>query len=125
MAHRSSLAAGALAASLLASGSVQADVSPPLPELEILPQEGGYRIEAGVLGTTSEEVEATLSIQRQDASGNVSTSQSQRVSLTAGEHVPVASTTLSVLYPGRVEILLQISRGDEQVAEDRVVLGGG
>ncbi|QUJ77774.1 hypothetical protein KDD17_07480 [Sulfitobacter albidus] len=67
-----------------------------IPQIDMTPQDGIIAVEARALGMGAGRVTATLTIEKSDGGGTISTSQSRDITLTQGSDDLVASTSFSV-----------------------------
>lgn len=83
--------------------------------LKIVPTDSGYRITATVKGRAAADIDAKLTVMKQDASGGVQTRQSRRVQTSKGQNDQVAQTSVSMDDEGMLDVTLVLSEGDRMI----------
>ena len=98
---------------------------PAFGQIDIVPTEDGYQIDGLVTGVEEVSITATLSIEKRDGSGSVSSTQGRQIDLRPGQTETLARSTLSVDPDGSIEAVLTLSRdGVEFERISRSVIAG-
>ena len=121
------VALAAFAAVGLAAVAASADEAqgPAFGQIDIVQTEGGYQIDGLVTGVEEVSITATLSIEKRDGSGSVSSTQGRQIDLRPGQTETLARSMLSVDPDGSIEAVLTLSRdGVEFERISRSVIAG-
>lgn len=112
LAAKAALCLALLGVSAIAAAAQGLDETGPVATgtISVTPTKAGVEIEAQVAGHGKAAVTADLSLSKADASGSVTTRQSQEVAVTPGSETRVAKTRVSLGPEGTLRARLTLSR---------------
>lgn len=112
------------AAAMLPGNAASGEMPTALAIISIQPRDGGIEIAASALAVTAGELTGELIINRKGGSGTVSTRQSRKLDLAAGESEYIARTGVNFAKGDKLEVNVTLMKGDLLIAESSLTTHG-